>query len=289
MTTEEGSTTCVTTTCVTLYDSTRAEPEGRSALRDLVVSLLDGGMRVRVAIMRSDEITPGDDSHLQAEWTGGPALRTVSAGDDQAGKERETEIGIPEFLSKARRLRDERRRSLPDWPAWFPVLDRERCTDCKQCLNFCLFDVYAVDDEGHVQVRNPANCKNKCPACARVCPVAAIIFPKYPDAPINGAEVDEAALKRESMTADLPSLLRGGVADALRRRSDSAKKRFSRERDQEQALKERCNCLVQLQGQLGVPPQVIESISVDELRTKAAEKLTSGQDPEGKQRDHKCS
>jgi hypothetical protein len=91
------------------------------------------------------------------------------------------------------------------------------------------------------------------------------------------------------MTADLPSLLRGGVADALRRRSDSAKKRFSRERDQEQALKERCNCLVQLQGQLGVPPQVIESISVDELRTKAAEKLTSGQDPEGKQRDHKCS
>ena len=91
------------------------------------------------------------------------------------------------------------------------------------------------------------------------------------------------------MKADLPSLLQGGVADALRRRSDSTKKRFSRERDKDQALKERCNCLVQLQGPLGVPPQVIESISMDELRTKAAEKLASGQKPKEGQRDDECS
>ena len=26
--------------------------------------------------------------------------------------------------------------------AWYPVLDREHCTNCRQCENFCLFGVY---------------------------------------------------------------------------------------------------------------------------------------------------
>ncbi len=28
-----------------------------------------------------------------------------------------------------------------DWIPWFPVIDYDRCTNCKQCLNFCLFGV----------------------------------------------------------------------------------------------------------------------------------------------------
>jgi Pyruvate/2-oxoacid:ferredoxin oxidoreductase delta subunit len=274
---------------VTLYDLADAQRGDRSGFGDLVAALLDGGLRVTVATSRGDEAVAQSNSPLQAEWGGGPELRRTVFADDQATSDSSAEIGMPEFLSEACRLRDERRGSQSDWPAWFPVLDRQRCTDCKQCLNFCLFDVYAVDDAGHVQVRNPANCKNECPACARVCPEAAIIFPKYPDAPINGAEVDEASLEREAMTADLPSLLQGGVADALRRRSDSTKKRFSRERDKEQALKERCDCLVQLQDSLGVPPQVIENISMDELRTKAASKLASKRQSEAQRQDDGCS
>ena len=55
-----------------------------------------------------------------------------------------------------------------------------------QCLSFCLFGVYGVDDQKRIQVQNQDNCKTNCPACSRVCPEAAIMFPKYKAGPING-------------------------------------------------------------------------------------------------------
>lgn len=76
------------------------------------------------------------------------------------------------------------------WAAWFPVIDYDRCNGCGQCLEFCLFDVYARDGEA-VRVARPSNCKTNCPACSRVCPQAAIIFPKYSAAPFNGEPVPE--------------------------------------------------------------------------------------------------
>lgn len=78
----------------------------------------------------------------------------------------------------------------PGWTPWFPVIDYDRCTGCGQCLEFCLFDVYARDGQA-VRVARPANCKTNCPACARVCPAGAIIFPKYAVAPFNGEPVPE--------------------------------------------------------------------------------------------------
>jgi Pyruvate/2-oxoacid:ferredoxin oxidoreductase delta subunit len=76
-----------------------------------------------------------------------------------------------------------------DWVPWFPVFDRERCTKCRQCLNFCPFGVLSAEEGGWVQARYPERCKNLCPACARICPELAIIFPKHDLEPINGAEV----------------------------------------------------------------------------------------------------
>jgi len=77
--------------------------------------------------------------------------------------------------------------------AWYPVIDKERCTECGKCHDFCLFGVYAVV-KGIVKVAQPQNCKNNCPACARVCPSRAIIFPKYEKSPINGGLHDEEKL-----------------------------------------------------------------------------------------------
>ena len=74
----------------------------------------------------------------------------------------------------------------PPWDPWFPVIDPNRCRRCGQCVNFCLFGVYAGQPGDLPQVVQPENCKNRCPACARICPDAAIIFPRHPDGPING-------------------------------------------------------------------------------------------------------
>ncbi|MEN6309432.1 MAG: ferredoxin family protein [Anaerohalosphaeraceae bacterium] len=93
-----------------------------------------------------------------------------------------------------------------EWVPWFPVIDYSRCVNCRQCYNFCLFGVYTVDAAGKVQVTKPANCKTGCPACARVCPSAAIIFAKYTESPFNGDAVDEQKLAQLRQSKDFKNM-----------------------------------------------------------------------------------
>ena len=165
------------------------------------------------------------------------------------------------------------------WKPWFPVIDYNRCTNCMQCLSFCLFDVYGVSADKKIQVQNQNKCKTDCPACSRVCPEVAILFPKYRSGPINGDEIDPEDLRREAMKVDISALLGGDIYQALRDRSARAKSRFSKERDDERALKERMRCLAELQKNLDIPPEVLGSLpSLDEIQAKAAEAQARGQE-----------
>lgn len=93
--------------------------------------------------------------------------------------------------------------------AWYPVLDYEKCVNCGKCHDFCLFGVYSIED-GKVKVAQPQNCKNNCPACSRVCPAEAVIFPKYERSPINGGSASEEGV----IMLDMDTM----YADALRAR-----------------------------------------------------------------------
>jgi NAD-dependent dihydropyrimidine dehydrogenase PreA subunit len=165
------------------------------------------------------------------------------------------------------------------WKPWFPVIDYDRCTNCMQCLSFCLFDVYGTSDKGQIQVQNQDNCKTDCPACSRVCPEVAILFPKYKAGPINGDEVREEDMKREAMKVDISALLGGDIYAQLRTRSDNAKERFTKERDDKRALSERMRCLTKLAGNMDIPMEVLKSLpSQDEIRQKAADAKTKADD-----------
>ena len=156
------------------------------------------------------------------------------------------------------------------WKPWFPVIDYSRCTNCMQCLSFCLFDVYGVSDDQKIQVQNQSNCKTECPACSRVCPEVAIMFPKYRHGPINGEEVKSDDVRREAMKVDISALLGGDVYSMLRDRSVKAKSRFSKERDDERALKERQNCLIALKQDLDIPAEVLAALPTpEEILAKA--------------------
>ena len=143
-----------------------------------------------------------------------------------------------------------------DWPPWFPVIDRDRCVNCMQCMNFCLFGTYSLSPEKEVVVSKPAACKNLCPACARICPKSAIIFPKYEQSPIDGADVPEES---DGPAVDLEALKQGDVYARLRQRSSG--QRFSPTRDEETAPPPR-----DLAARLGVPPEVIAAMSPEEIR-----------------------
>jgi Pyruvate/2-oxoacid:ferredoxin oxidoreductase delta subunit len=183
--------------------------------------------------------------------------------------------GLPpsEVLAAAQAIREEAGAAQDGaWKPWFPVIDFSRCTNCMQCLSFCLFDVYGVSAGGKIEVRNQDNCKTECPACSRVCPEVAIMFPKYRHAPINGDQVSSDDMRREAMKVDISALLGGDVYALLRDRSAKAQSRFSKERDDERALKERQTCLAKLQKEMDIPMEVLASLpSPDEIRRKAEE------------------
>jgi NAD-dependent dihydropyrimidine dehydrogenase PreA subunit len=88
----------------------------------------------------------------------------------------------------------------PDLPEptrrrWYPVIDYSRCTNCMECIDFCLFGVYGVDQLDRILVEEQDNCKKGCPACSRVCPENAIIFPGHKTPAIAGADGEVAGLK----------------------------------------------------------------------------------------------
>ncbi len=161
------------------------------------------------------------------------------------------------------------------WKPWFPVIDFSRCTNCMQCLSFCLFNVYSATPEGKITVQNENNCKTDCPACSRVCPEVAIMFPKYKAGPINGDIVNSDDVRREGMKVDISALLGGDIYSMLRDRSVKAKSRFSAERDDERALKERQRCLDKLKTlmtDLDIPMEVLSSLpNRDQIEAKAKE------------------
>src|SRR5207245_10614419 len=91
---------------------------------------------------------------------------------------------------------------------WYPVIDYSRCTNCMECIDFCLFGFYGVDTQDRILVESQDNCKKGCPACSRVCPEQAIMFPDYKTPAIAGAPVGAIS----GLKIDLTKLFGGGDA-----------------------------------------------------------------------------
>jgi hypothetical protein len=88
-----------------------------------------------------------------------------------------------------------------------------------------LFGVYGVDRVETILVEQPDNCRKGCPACSRVCPENAIIFPQHKTPAIAGSAESSASMK-----IDL-SLLFGAPEN-----NESADEAAARERDEQLVL-----------------------------------------------------
>ncbi len=256
---------------VALYEGAGARPLGGAQRFALLQALLDKGYRVtRIAAGAAPAASDGNGLAVLGCFESDlPEL--AQDGDTKVyirnveGKTADEAVELVESLCREAGLHEP-----GGWKPWFPVIDYDRCTNCMQCLSFCLFDVYGVSQDGKIQVQNNDNCKTDCPACSRVCPEVAILFPKYRHGPIHGGEVNADDMRRESMKVDISALLGGDIYQALRDRSAKAKSRFSKERDEDRALKERQRCLAKLQKDLDIPAEVFASLpSIDEIQEKA--------------------
>ncbi|MEX2273638.1 MAG: ferredoxin family protein [Vicinamibacterales bacterium] len=259
---------------VVLYEGAGSAPFGAGERFEITRALLEKGYRVTRA-------HAGGRGTAGAE---GAPLVVLGRFDEAKPAEAVSEAGAPVYFRDVADRQPDAIVALVEeagagagatkpggWKPWFPVIDYGRCTNCMQCLTFCLFDVYGVSGEKKIQVQKPSNCKTDCPACSRVCPEVAILFPKYKAGPINGDEVNDADLEREKMKVDISALLGGDIYAALRQRSQHAQSRFAKERDDARALEERKRCLTKLQQALDIPAEVLGALpSLDDIRERTA-------------------
>jgi len=271
-----------TTLRVVLYEGNGAQPLEANDRFAAMTGLLEKGFAV-TRVTGEGRVAPADRTSLlvlgrfdggtppEAEDSDGPvSVRFQDIAGFDANRVAEAVESVRAETNAAKH---------GDWKPWFPVIDYDRCTNCMQCLSFCLFGVYGVDEQQRIQVQNNDNCKTNCPACSRVCPEAAIMFPKYKAGPINGDVVSNADLQREKMKIDISALLGGDVYAMLRERSEKAKSRFSKERDADKALKERQKCLVKLASAGDIPPEVLMSLpSAEEIARRAEEAKSKAQE-----------
>lgn len=265
-----------TTLRIVLYEGEGAATLAASERCSTLTALLEKGYAVTCAGEGVASTTDGSALLVLGRFENGQAPQGEDANGEVPVRFRDIDgldaEGVTALVEEEREATQSARHG--DWKPWFPVIDYDRCTNCMQCLSFCLFDVYGVDDEQQIQVQNNDNCKTNCPACSRVCPEAAIMFPKYKSGPINGDVVSDGDLNREKMKIDISALLGGDVYQMLRDRSMRAQSRFSKERDSGKALGERTKCLTKLaaEADIDIPLEVLQSLpSADEIQKRAAE------------------
>jgi len=268
---------------VVLYEGEGTLPLDPGVRFEVTRALLERGYKVTRTSPGGQVSAPGGGAFLVlGRFLNGEAPRAEDAAGQTPLHFRDIgALGPEEVVGLAEAVGEQAQTAKPGgWKPWFPVIDYDRCTNCMQCLSFCLFDVYGVQDK-KIRVLNQSNCKTDCPACSRVCPEVAILFPKYRSGPINGDEINPDDLRREAMKVDISALLGGDIYALLRDRSEKAKSRFSKERDEDRALKERQRCLVKLQEKLDIPEEVLAALpSMEQIQAKAA-RMTDAPDGAG--------
>lgn len=163
-------------------------------------------------IINATPPTPNGASHSNGA-NGAAAERMISPTNDTALAADGIGLDQPSIVNRI---------EVTGGRRWYPVIDYSRCTNCMECIDFCLFGVYGVDSVDTILVEQPDNCRKGCPACSRVCPENAIMFPQHKTPAIAGSS-DVIA----SMKIDLSQLF-GAPADGK-----SAEELAALERDEQ--------------------------------------------------------
>src|SRR5437588_9360854 len=101
-------------------------------------------------------------------------VRRIAAECRERREAKQRETASPAFVQLGIATQSEEKSFAPEQllqqpgRRWYPVIDYSRCTNCMECIDFCLFGVYGVDGQERILVENQDSCKRGCPACSRV-------------------------------------------------------------------------------------------------------------------------
>ena len=157
-----------------IQDQPSEDPNSANDLDETVDRVSDLYPRPQRQVYCIDLKTASDPAAVIGE------VKRIAGVDDQAA----SETDLPIVGGKLVQIDETTSRR------WYPVIDFDRCTNCMECVDFCLFGVYGVDGVENILVEQPDNCRKGCPACSRVCPENAIIFPQHKAPAIAGAATD---------------------------------------------------------------------------------------------------
>jgi NAD-dependent dihydropyrimidine dehydrogenase PreA subunit len=142
-----------------LFDELRAQ--GRAPEPDLAPLLLEGVERDNYVFPNA---RPLYEEALLREYR---RYWKEQEEDSQGAEKRVRRLSPRTWRGKARE-------QVP----WYPSIYPERCDGCGDCLAFCAYGVYELDETSHkAVVVDPFNCLVGCDACAKVCKRGAIRFP----------------------------------------------------------------------------------------------------------------
>ncbi len=210
---------------VVLYEGAGAMPLEAEARFEITRTLLEKGYRVITTRAGRSGATPGERQVLVlGRFTGAPPDEAV-AGTGAAVHFRSLDGVAPaDVVALVEGVGGDAQTQKPGgWKPWFPVIDYSRCTNCMQCLSFCLFDVYGVSNGQARSGAEPDQLQDRLPGLLARLPGSGDPVPEVPAGPINGDVVNADDLAREKMKVDISALLGGDIYAALRDRSVQAK------------------------------------------------------------------
>ena len=207
---------------VVIYEGNGSIPLDAAARAKVISALLDKGYAVTRTTAQGSSAFPHDDRSLLVLGVfpdqRAPQVEDIS-GEVKIDTRDITGLDASGVLALVETTRGDKPMNQPGvWKPWFPVIDYSRCNHCGQCADFCLFSVYRKSAD-RVEVVNPANCKDNCPACARICPGVAIVFPKYSgEGAIGGSDSIDERFEMQRLQQDTENILGDDIYKALEQR-----------------------------------------------------------------------
>ena len=151
---------------VVLYEGAGADAAGRrGALRHHARAAREGLPRSSRRAPERRGATPGERQVLVlGRFTGAPPDEAV-AGTGAAVHFRSLDGVAPaDVVALVEGVGGDAQTQKPGgWKPWFPVIDYSRCTNCMQCLSFCLFDVYGVSKDKQDPGAEPDQLQDRLP------------------------------------------------------------------------------------------------------------------------------